>query len=302
MGTVITSPAPTPVANKDAVARRHRNLVIRRTFEQIGVRIFLVLMSLVFLSPLYWMLVTALKPTDELSVFPPTLWPLDIQWVNFVTAYNFIPFATYLLNSIIIAGVSMIGTVISNLIVAYGFACLNWPGRDKVFYLIIATLFLPFPIAVIPLFDMFAWLGWVDTLLPLTVPHFFATSFYVFMIRQFLLQIPKELLEAARIDGAGELQILWRVAFPMALPVLAVVAIFTLVASWKDFLGPLVYIQNDALRPLSTGLQYFRSIHTQDVQFNLLMAASVMTILPLIILFFAFQRYFIRGVTIGSIR
>lgn len=304
MKTALPTPTPTPVPpavlGGEGVVHRHRMLFFQKMMEQVGVRIFLIAMCLVFLSPLYWMFVTALKSTQELSVFPPTLWPVHVRWDNFVKAYNFIPFATYFWNSTIISLVNVVGAVFSNMVVAYGFSRISWPGRDKVFYLVIATLFLPFPIAMIPLFDMFAWLRWVDSALPLTVPAFFASAFNIFLLRQFLLQIPQELSEAARIDGASEWTILWRIMFPLARPAIAVVAIFTIVNTWKDFMGPLIYIQNDAFRTLAVGLQYFRSTH--DIQFNLLMAAAFLSVIPLIVLFFVFQRFFVRGMTVGSIR
>ncbi len=300
MATSKTMTPPTPIIDKEAVQRRHRALALQRFTDNVIVRIFLIAMSLLFLIPLYWMLVTGLKTTPELAAFPPTLWPLDVRWDNFWTAVNYIPFGTYFWNSFIISLFKVIGAVLSNMLVAYGFSCIEWPGRDKVFYLVIATLFLPFPVAMIPLFDLFATLKWVDSALPLVVPTFFASAFNVFLLRQFLLQVPRELSEAARIDGASEWQILWRIMFPLALPAIGVIAIFTAVDSWKDFMGPLIYIQNDAFRTLSIGLQFFRKSH--DIQFNLLMAASFLTILPLIALFLFFQRFFIRGMTVGSIR
>jgi multiple sugar transport system permease protein len=291
---------PTPIIDKVAVQRRRRALALQRFTDSVIVRIFLIAMSLLFLVPLYWMLVTGLKTTPELAAFPPTLWPTDVRWDNFWTAVNYIPFGTYFWNSFIISLFKIIGAVLSNMLVAYGFSCIEWPGRDKVFYLVIATLFLPFPVAMIPLFDLFSTLKWVDSALPLVVPTFFASAFNVFLLRQFLLQVPRELSEAARIDGASEWQILWRIMFPLALPAIGVIAIFTAVDSWKDFMGPLIYIQNDAFRTLSIGLQFFRKSH--DIQFNLLMAASFLTVLPLIALFLFFQRFFIRGMTVGSIR
>jgi len=300
MATMTTQQTQPPITDKEAVQKRHRALAFQRGTEQVVVRIFLIAMCLVFLAPLYWMFVTALKTTPELSVFPPTFWPTNVQWGNFWAAVNYIPFGIYFWNSLIISLTEVIGAVLSNMLVAYGFSCIDWPGRDKVFYLVIATLFLPFPVAMIPLFDMFATLKWVDSALPLVVPTFFASAFNVFLLRQFLLQIPRELTEAARIDGASELQILWRIIFPLSLPAIGVISIFTAVGSWKDFMGPLIYIQNDFYRTLSVGLQFFRSTH--DIQFNLLMAASFLTVLPLIVLFLIFQRFFIRGMTIGSIR
>lgn len=300
MATMTTQRTQPPMIDKEAVQRRHRFLAWQRGTEQVVVRIFLIAMCLIFLAPLYWMFVTALKTTPELSVFPPTFWPTSVQWSNFPAAVNYIPFGIYFWNSLIISLTKVLGAVLSNMLVAYGFSCINWPGRDKVFYIVIATLFLPFPVAMIPLFDLFATLKWVDSALPLVVPTFFASAFNVFLLRQFLLQIPRELMEAARIDGASELQILWRVVFPLSLPAIGVISIFTAVDSWKDFMGPLIYIQNDFYRTLSVGLQFFRSTH--DIQFNLLMAASFLTVLPLIVLFLIFQRFFVRGMTIGSIR
>ncbi|MBO0791430.1 MAG: carbohydrate ABC transporter permease, partial [Ktedonobacteraceae bacterium] len=196
----------------------------------------------------------------------------------------------------------IIGSVVANLFVAYGFACIRWPGRDIVFYVVIATIFIPFPVALIPLFDLFASIRWVNTFLPLIVPAFFGSSFYVFLFRQFLLQIPSELLDAARIDGASELQILARLIFPISLPAIAIVAIFSGIGAWNEFVQPLIYLQDDSLRTLSVGLETFRTVNSQDVQFNLLMAASVLVILPVVILFLVFQRFFIRGAIMGSIK
>ena len=270
----------------------------KRLLEKVLVRVFLILMSLIFLVPFYWMFVTALKSNTELALTPPTIVPQNWAWDNFVKAFQTIPFATYFLNSVLITTLSVIGAVVSNLIVAYGFACIEWPGRNLVFYLVLATIFIPFPLAIIPQFDMFARLHWINTYLPLVVPSFFGSAFYIFLLRQFLLQVPHDLLDAARMDGASEWRIMWQIVAPMAYPALATVAIFATIGAWNDFMGPLIYLQDDVMQTLSVGLQAFRSTH--DIQFNLLMAASIMVILPLVILFFAFQRFFIHGVTLGS--
>lgn len=296
-GAIDASASP---LKKKATERRHLIVTMQKLAGQVTVRLFLIAMSVPFLVPIYWMLVTALKSTPELTIFPPTFWPLHVQWDNFIQAYTYISFGTYFLNSVIITALVVIGAVLSNLVVAYGFACIRWPGRDQVFYVLIATLFIPLPIAIIPLFDLFASLHWVNTFLPLVVPPFFASAFYVFLLRQFLLQTPYELIEAARLDGASELQILWRVIMPIARPAIAVVAIFAAIGAWNDFTGPLIYLQDDSLRTLAVGLVFFRSTH--DIQFNLLMAASLMSILPVVILFLIFQRFFIKAVTLGSIR
>ncbi|HEY4385250.1 MAG TPA: carbohydrate ABC transporter permease [Ktedonobacteraceae bacterium] len=290
-----------PVLNEEQhIHRRKKALTAQKVWQEVGPRIFLILMSVLFLIPLYWMVVTALKSNPELALVPPTLIPQSWQWGNFVKAFNTIPFATYFMNSAIITILSVVGAVISNLIVAYGFACIEWPGRNAVFYLVLATIFIPFPLAIIPQFDMFAWLHWINTYLPLVVPSFFGSAFFIFLVRQFLLQIPKDLLDVARLDGASEWRILWQIVAPLARPALAAVAIFASINAWNDFLGPLIYLQDGSVQTLSIGLQAFRSTH--DIQFNLLMAASFMVALPLIILFFALQRFFIRGITLGSIR
>lgn len=277
-----------------------REVRLRRIWDQVGVRIFLVVMSAVFLLPIYWMLATAVKSNEELGITPPTLIPRDWQWGNFVEAFRAFPFATYFGNSLLITALTVVGAIVSNVIVAYGFSCVQWPGRDKVFYVVLATLFLPFPIALIPSFDLFAWLGWIDTFLPLIVPNFLASAFFVFLLRQFMLQIPRDHLDAARIDGAGEWRILWQIVFPMSRPAIATVAIFAAVGAWNDFLGPLIYLHSEDNQTLAIGIQAFRSTH--DVQFNLLMAASLMILLPLVILFFSAQKYFIRGITLGSFK
>lgn len=277
-----------------------REVWLRKAWDQIGVRIFLIVMVLVFLLPIYWMFATALKSNEELGIAPPTLIPESWMWGNFVEAFKAFPFATYFGNSLIITVGSVVGSIVSNVVVAYGFACVQWPGRDKVFYVVLATLFLPFPIALIPSFDLFSWLGWIDTFLPLIVPNFLASAFFVFLLRQFMLQIPRDHLDAARIDGASEWRILWQIVFPMSRPAIATVAIFAAVGAWNDFLGPLIYLHSEDNQTLAIGIQAFRSTH--DIQFNLLMAASLMILLPLVILFFSAQKYFIRGITLGSFK
>jgi multiple sugar transport system permease protein len=299
MSTVVTTP---PIVKQSAVERHHRRVALTKLSEGIVARVILIAVCVLFIIPFYWMFVTALKPNVELSVFPPELWPKDVQWGNFQKAIDTFPFWTYFGNTIVITAGVIIGHIVSNLFVAYGFACIRWPGRDLVFYIVLGTIFIPLPVTLIPLFDMFASIRWTNTFLPLIVPSFFASSFYVFLLRQFLLQIPSELLDAARIDGASELQILWRIIFPLAKPAIAIVAIFSGIAAWNDFTGPLIYLQDDALRTLSVGLETFRTVNSQEVQFNLLMAASVLVAIPAIILFLVFQRFFVRGTVVGSIK
>lgn len=296
----MTSPSTSSVDDNTNLNHTRRQVAGRKVRKEIGVRIFLVLMSLLFLVPLYWMFNTALKSNPELAITPPTLFPQSWEWGNFIQAINTIPFFQYFLNTVIYTALAVIGAVFSNLIVAYGFSCIEWRGRNTIFYLVLVTIFIPFPIAIIPMFDLFAWLHWINTLLPLVVPAFLGSAFYIFLLRQFLLQVPRELLDAARIDGASEWSILWRVVAPIARPALGAVAILSAVGAWNDFMGPLIYLQDDSIHTLSIGLQAFRSTH--DIQFNLLMAASILVILPIVVLFFIFQRFFIEGVTMGSIK
>ena len=265
-------------------------------------RLVMIALSILFLLPLYWMIASSLKSNEELAQYPPTLIPQSWEFGNYVDAVTAMPFMTFFTNSAIITISVVVLSVISNFIVAYGFACIDWPGRDTVFYLVIGTLFLPFPVTLIPMFDMWARLGLVNTLFPLIIPAMFGSAFYIFLLRQFLKQIPQDMLNAARVDGASEWTILWRLAFPTSLPALVTVAIFAAVAAWNDFMGPLIYLQDQSVQTLSIGLQTFRSVNAQDVSFNQLMAASFLVILPLLILFFVFQRFFIRGITIGGFK
>ena len=267
-----------------------------------GARLFLIVACAVFLIPVYWMLVTALKTPADLAQSKVSWLPTSFAWSNFSGAIHAFPFARFFFNSVVITALVTIGTVVSNLIIAYGFSCIEWRGRDKVFYAVIATMFLPSAITVIPLFDLFGWLHWINTWFPLVVPAFFGSGFSTFLLRQFLMQIPKDILDSSRVDGAGDWRVLWRIVAPMSKPALATVGIFAALASWNDFLGPLIYLQNQKLQTLAIGLQYLRQTQPGVITVNLLMAASVMTIVPVVVLFFVFQRFFVRGITMGSVR
>jgi multiple sugar transport system permease protein len=266
-------------------------------------RIFLIGMSLFYISPVYWMFVTALKSDKELANFPPTLWPRAIVWGNFEQATRTFPFLPYLGNTIFYAALTVLGSVLSNFVIAYGFSRIKWRGRDLLFYPVIASVFIFIqfpvnPITMVPMFSFFAKLGLVNSFLPLILPTFFGNPFFIFLLRQFMLQIPSDLSEAARIDGANEFQIMYRIILPLTRPALVVVALLAGVNAWNDFLGPLIYLQNDRLYTLSLGLTFFRTMH--GIQFNLLMAASCLVVLPVIVVFLFFQRFFTEGITLGS--
>jgi multiple sugar transport system permease protein len=265
-----------------------------------GPRIGLIIAALLFLLPFYWMANSALKNIQELSAFPPTLYPHVPAWDNFVRAVTYIPFGTFLTNSVILTAGVTIGAAISNPLIAYGFSRIQWPGRDVVFGIVLATIFLPFPVLIVALFDIFAKLHWINTFLPIIVPAFFGNPFFIFLMRQFFLGLPNEISEQARIDGANEFQVFLFIMLPLAKPAIAVVVIFAAVQAWGEFLTPLLFLQDESLYPLSIGLQFYRQEH--DVAYNLLMAASSLIVLPIIALFLAFQKFFIQGVTVGAIK
>jgi multiple sugar transport system permease protein len=278
-------------------ARTTRTL--RRIWDNVVVRAFLILASLVFLFPLFWMITTALKSPSDLAISPPELLPRDWTWSNFGEVFTYIPFARFFLNTLIVTVLTVIVSVVSNFLIAYGFACLEWKGRDAMFYTVLITLFLPFPLSIIPTFNLFSWLHWIDTFLPLIVPHAFGSAFFIFLLRQFLLQIPREYLDAARLDGASELRIVWTIVFPLARPAVIAVAILAATKAWNEFLTPLLYLHSSENQTLAIGMQLFKSEFQTDIRFDLMMAASTMIIAPPVILFFLCQRYFIRGITLG---
>jgi multiple sugar transport system permease protein len=282
----------------------------RRVFTgSIAPRIVLLIGCVLFILPLYWMVVSALKTNAELAVFPPTPVPGAWAWNNFIDAVNYIPFGLYAFNSVVITVGATIGAVLSNTVVAYGFSRIPWRGRNAVFYVCVATLFLPYPVLIVALFDIFGKLpafglqgadSWVNTFLPLIVPAFFGNPLYIFLMRQFMLGIPRELSDAARVDGANELQAFWHVILPLTKPALVVVAIFAAVAAWNEFLLPLLYLVDNDKFPLAVGLATFQTEH--DVAFNLLMAASTLIVAPIVVLFLLAQRFFIEGITVGGVK
>ena len=211
-----------------------------------------------------------------------------------------VPFLRFVANTLIVCVLGVAGTVLSNSIVAYGFARLRFPGRDAFFAVTIATMMIPFPVLMVPTFGIFQKLGWIGTLLPLWAPTFFGSAFHIFLMRQFFRTIPEELSEAARIDGCSEWRIFWRIILPLSRPVLAVSALFHFLHAWNDFLAPLMYLTRKHTFTLPLALQTFQNTHG-GVQWNFLMAASAVTVIPIVILFFFAQKTFIQGIaTTGS--
>ena len=277
----------------------------RQVRTQVVPRVLLVLLSGFYLLPLYWMLVNALKGNAELTQSPPTWYPHNPQWSNFQRATEVFPFALFLRNTSIITLMTVVGVALSVPVVAYGFSRIDWPGRDKLFYVVLATVFIPYPALIIALFDIFARLGWINSFKPLIVPFFFCfipAPFWIFLLRQCFLQIPQEISDAARLDGASELRILYQVLMPQSWPALCAISLFAALNAWNDFLGPLLYLQDESKYTLSVGLTFFQSQSSYDIKFNLLMAASTLVILPVVVVFLSFQRFFVEGVTVGSLK
>lgn len=270
--------------------------------KQVVPRLFLIPFVAFFLLPFYWMLAVAFKPIPELSIVPPTFFPHIWRWDNFVDATRVFPFWHYFRNTLVITALTVLGAAISNPIIAYGFSRIEWPGRDRIFALVLATVFVPYPVLIVSLYDIYSRLHWINTILPLVVPLFFGNAFWIFLMRQFFMRIPRELGEAARLDGASEIRILFQIILPQSYAAISVVCLFAALHAWNDFLGPYLYLQKEDSYTLAIGLTFFRSASQYDVQYNLLMAASVLVVLPVVILFLAFQRFFIEGVQVGSFK
>jgi len=260
----------------------------------------LCLVAAIFLLPLFWMLSSSLKPEWQVLASPPVWLPNPPRWQNYPEALTYVPFARYAANTLIICAGAIVGHLLSCTIVAYGFARLRAPGKGFFFALMLSTLMLPYPVTMVPLFALFNALGWINTFLPLIVPAFFGNAFYIFLLRQFFLTLPPELEDAARIDGANLLQTLWHVILPISTPALATVLIFTFQSTWNDFLQPLIYLQDQSRYTVTLGLNFFRG--SFKVNWAYLMAASLVVVLPVVIVFFLAQRLFIQGIAMSGIK
>lgn len=256
--------------------------------------------GLFYLFPMLWLFDTAFKNTRQIFRIPPMWVPHPVAWSNFAQALTTIPYLHYVWNTVVILFWVELGTLASSPAIAYAFARLRWRGRNTLFAIVLGTMMLPFQVTMIPLYTTFVKLHWINTFLPLTVPAFFGNAFYIFLLRQFFLTIPEELSEAARVDGASELRIFWKVILPLSRPALVTVVLFTFVNVWTDFLGPLIYLNSSAKWTISVGLTQFLSTHS--AQWGLLMAGSALFMVPVIILFLLLQRTFIRGIAMSGLK
>lgn len=263
--------------------------------------VLLIGMAIIMLLPFVWLVSSSLKSQNQIFTYPPQWIPDPIQWENYSKALTIKPFGLYVVNTMKIVVLNVVAVVFSSSFCAYGFARIRFWGRDFWFGIVMATLFLPYAILIVPQFIIFTRLGWVDTILPLTVPLFFGGgAFNIFLLRQFFRTIPEELADAARIDGCGEFGIYWRIMLPLAKPALITVAIFTFLNSWNDLLGPIIYLRSPTNFTVAVGLASFRS--TLDVSWDLQLAATTAVILPVLLLFFFTQRYFIKGIVMTGLK
>lgn len=257
-----------------------------------------------FAAPFAWMVSVSVH--DLRGVFSqPFQWVPDVpQWDNFVRVTSLLPFWRYAANTVLVTVTVVFGTLLSCSLAAFGFSRLRFRGRNTLFALCLSTMMLPGQVTMIPLYMLFASLGWVDTYLPLIVPAFFGSPFFIFLLRQFFLTIPREYDEAALLDGASRVRIYWSIILPLARPALVTVALLTFVGTWNDFFGPLIYLNSPDLATLTLGLSMLKSqvIGTGATQWHLLMAGALLIMLPTVVIFLVAQKYFIKGIAMGGIR
>jgi multiple sugar transport system permease protein len=285
--------AKRPLAS-DARYRFERGL--RTVLSQAG----LVVLSLVFIVPFAWLVSTSFKPESQIFLFPPVWIPRPPILTHYIEGVQFLPFALYLKNTVFVAVVSVFATLLSCSMVAYGLSRIEWFGRNLLFGILLSTLMIPFQVTMIPLFIIMKNLHVLDTYVPLYLPNFLAPAFFVFMLRQFFMGIPKDLTDAAKIDGASEFGCYWRIILPLSKPALATVALFTFIGAWGEFLRPLIYLSSEEKYTLAIGLARFRDQYGSF--WGQMMAVATLMTVPIIVLFFFTQRTFIQGITLSGIK
>jgi len=281
--------------------RHDRSYAHRRLLARFCVYLLLVAGAFLSLLPLIWMARSSLMTSVQIFELPPRLIPRPFQWSNYQQALTILPFGRYFLNSIVITALVVAGTVVTSSLCAYSFARINWRGRDLVFSLIVATMMLPYAVTLIPTFVGWSAVGLTDTFGPLVIPAWFGGgAFYIFLLRQFYREIPRELDEAARMDGAAHARIFSTIMFPMTRTSVVVVGLFAFLNTWNDFLGPLVYLNSANKYTLALGLMQFSGMY--KAEWNLMMAAAMVVVAPAIVIFLVGQRHFIQGIAMTGIK
>ncbi len=284
-----------------------RRLRVLGWIGQIVKYLLLLVLAFTFVLPFYWMGSSALKDDPQVNTVPPKWIPSPAHWNNYWDAWSTYDFNLYLMNTVFKHALpTAIGTVLSSAIVAYGFARMRWPGRDILFSMCLATMMVPYAVTMVSLFITFKHLGWINTYLPLVVPAYFGNPYFIFMLRQFFRTIPEELSDSARIDGAGEIGILFRIILPLAKPALTVVALFAFMGAWNDYLGPLIYLNQQDQYTIALGIENLRRTISQvgatKLAYPYLMAVSTIVTLPIFIAFFFAQRTFIEGISLTGLK
>jgi multiple sugar transport system permease protein len=285
--------------------RAQERLRLRRFAGRGVLYVLAIFIAALFTGPFLWTVGSSLKSSVDIRSFPPTLFPSVLHFENYITVFQVVPFGQFLLNTIKVTALAVTGQTISATLVAYGFARFRFPFRGFLFALVLATLLLPREVTWVPLFLLYKKLGWLDTLKPLIVPSFFGGgAFFIFLLRQFFLTLPRDLDEAAKIDGANSLQILFRVIVPLAKPALATAAIFSFLGHWNEFQEPLIFLNSAKNFTIALGLRYFQTLpnESQEPRDQLLMAASLIVLFPCLAIFFVAQRSFVKGIVMSGIK
>ncbi len=270
-----------------------------RISNNVLLHIAIYFVAFISIAPFLWMILTSVKDMADIFTYPPKWWPDEFHFDNYVKAFEAAPFGRFYLNSIMVASLVTIGQLITCSMAAFAFARLHFRGRDALFYIFLGTMMIPYNVTMIPSFMVLYWLGWIDSYQALIVPGL-ASAFGTFLLRQFFLTIPRELEEAAYIDGASRFIVLWRIIVPLAKPALATLAIFTFMGVFNDFIWALIVLNSEEMYTVQLGLAIFRDRYV--TQWDLLMAGSVTAVLPILIIFFFAQKYFIKGITLSGLK
>jgi len=282
----------------DEDERLRRNRKVRNVGTEIFFYALMTVLAIIFLAPLAWMITASLKVERDVMATPPTFFPRDFQWQNYRDVWEVIP--RFLWNSVKLAAFNVVGVLFVTSLAAYAFARMQFRGRDVAFSILLSTLMVPGIVTLIPLYIIYREIGWVDTHYPLWVPRVLHSVFAIFLLRQFFKQIPQDLEDAARLDGASTFEIYWRIMLPQVMPALAAVAIFTFLDSWNDLFGPLIFLNSPELQTLPVALKLFQGEYFSQV--SVLMAAATVSIIPVVLVFFAAQKYFMRGIVLTGLK
>jgi len=293
--------APEKVLARPQEATRKKRILAKHIGQKAVIYILLIVVTLAVLIPLLWMLTTSLKTEVEASRFPPTWFPAVPQWHDFSDVFTAVPFLTYFLNTVFYTAAVTVGQFVCCSLAAFAFARLRFPGRNVLFIVYLTTMLIPVAVTIVPSFIEMKAFGWLDSIWAMTIPGMLGSAFGTFLLRQYMLAIPKELDDAAMLDGAGPLYIYWKIILPLCKPALTALGIFTVLSVWNDFLWPLVMLQSDSVTTLTLGLANFTAGGSETfVSTPISMAASTLTLAPLVLIFFIAQRYFIKGIALSG--